>query len=172
VLNEYACNLEQPDAQVDTLEQEIQDVFMYLESLRPEVMAKVYERLLLGTAKQSFSTVKKILQSARTSPHSSVISKKGERDSQRPRSSDAIPILESQLSNLKDPRDPLEALAYFGGLQPLASILPQEPMGILEAMARHPRMPHGQVITKSRTPKGMASAIVKHLQEHMPLPTD
>ncbi len=71
-------------------------------------------------------------------------------------------MLTSRLSALDDPSDPLAALAICGSLDDLRIALAHEPLGVLQAMLRHPRLPPGPA-PRGQTRAALSRAIVRRL---------
>jgi hypothetical protein len=77
---------------------------------------------------------------------------------------DDAAILTSELSALDDPSDPLAALQACGSLAALGATLSGEPLGVLQAMLRHPSLPPGPA-PRSQTRAALARAIVQRLAQ-------
>lgn len=72
------------------------------------------------------------------------------------------PALESPLADLRDRFDPYEAWERFPDAEQLLGVLRGEPVGILEAMLRHPRLPAGKP-PRGKSAAALAACIVQRI---------
>jgi hypothetical protein len=84
----------------------------------------------------------------------------------KPSGAATLAILGSQLLQLKDPGDPIEAWHHFGGTaESLRAVLYEEPIGYLRGMLMHPNMPPGPS-PRGKSRQVLADNIVKRLDAH------
>jgi hypothetical protein len=70
--------------------------------------------------------------------------------------------LESPFADMGDRFDPLEAWERYPDAERLLAALQREPVGVLEAMLRHPRMPGGKP-PRGKTATALARCIVQRV---------
>ncbi len=148
---------------VDDVENEAQQIFSAFEAASPEAQARVLARLmtsLAGKINTSLST--KVVEGARQSP----IQQPQKISRIKKKEQEELPPLGPQLYQLRDNFDPVEAWEHFGGAEQLKRILPYEPLGVLEAMLRHPRMPAGTMPRANASRESVAKTIISRLEKH------
>jgi hypothetical protein len=152
----------------DATEAQVQRFLSELEQAPPEVQSAVIARLLAGlAAKLPTNVPAKVIQAAKEGP-TGASRKSGSAKGSRTKKlkGEDFARIDSQLALLPDSADPILAWHHFGGnAQALFDVLRFEPIGSLDAMLRHDRMPTGSK-TKGRSREALAKNIVERLAAH------
>lgn len=142
-------------------EEEAQQVLILLSEASQEAQLIVINRLLTGvTAKLTATVANKAVEIAKTPPQEP---RPSNPRSSRSKTTQIKHSYESQLGKLDDPLDPFEAWEKLGGADGLATILPQEQIGVLQGMLQHPNMPPGRA-PKGNTNRAVSAAILERLK--------
>ena len=138
-----------------------------IEEAPAEVQAELCSRLLSGiAAKITVAQATKAVSTARSDIVSEPMPGQRPRNRAGKRSIEVPPRLNSQLSYLSDPADPILAWHHFGANgTTLFEVLRLEPLGVLEAMLRHDHMPPGPK-PRGKTRQAIAETIAQRLEEH------
>jgi hypothetical protein len=148
---------------IDPVEEEAQQIFSAFETASPEAQARVLARLVSSLAGKINGTLStKVLEVAKQSP----VQQPQKISKIRKREPEELPPLGPQLYQLRDNFDPIEAWEHFGGAEQLKRILPYEPLGVLEAMLRHPRMPAGTMPRANASRETVAKTIISRLEKY------
>lgn len=155
----------------DPIQAHAQRFLAELEQAPPDVQAAVYARLLTGLASKITSAVAtKAIGAARTEPSSGKLKSTAPKSRAQKTKTAEYPRPDSQLRELSDSTDPVLAWQHFGGSAPaLLNILREEPLGTLEAMLRHDRMPLGPK-PRGKSREALAEAIVQRLEQQFARP--
>lgn len=158
-----------PQPTLDEVERQVQRILAELEATSQEVQYAVCARLLTAlAAKLTPASAAKAVSSARTDPNITKQKTAGgrARGGGKGKSGDSGRI-ESRLSQLPDPADPIAAWSYLGGTaEAVRAELKQEPVGVLQAMLRHDRMPPGPA-PRGTSSASLANAIVARLERNV-----
>lgn len=158
-----------PQPPQDEVEREVQRILSDLEANSQEVQYAVCSRLLTAlAAKLTPASATKAVSAARTDPNSAQRKTTGGRTRGGSRGKSGDPgRIESRLSQLADPADPIAAWSYFGGTaEGVRAELKQEPVGVLQAMLRHDRMPPGPA-PRGTSSASLANTIVARLERYL-----
>lgn len=148
-------------------ETQVQYFLAELEQAPAEVQSAVVARILAGLAAKLPANLpaKVILAAKEGQPSASKGANSAKGRSKKPKG-EAFARIDSQLALLPDSTDPILAWEHFGSNpQALLDVLRLEPMGALEAMLRHDRMPPGPK-PKGRSREALAMAIVERLASY------
>lgn len=152
----------------DEVERQIQKILGDLEATEPEVQLAVCARLLVAlAAKLTSASAAKAVSAARVDQKATaqkVPSSRSRGTSKK--KSEEFGRIESRLSQLPDPADPIAAWHYLGGnAEAVQAELRQEPLGVLQAMLRHDHMPEGPA-PRGKSSTNLADTIALRLERH------
>ena len=152
----------------DEVERQVQKILADLEATSPEVQLAVCARLLVAlAAKLTAASAAKAVSAARVDQKATAQKALGSRSrGTSKKKSEEFGRIESRLSQLPDPADPIAAWRYFGGnAEAVRTELRQEPAGVLQAMLRHDHMPEGPA-PRGKSSTSLADAIAMRLERH------
>ena len=150
----------------DDVEMHVQRILAEIEDAAPEVQLTICSRLLAALAVKLPQTLAGKVISAAKEPINSGSKKKATSTKSKSRASkgEEFARIDSQLGLLSDPTDPILAWNHFGGSAlSVSDVLRQEPLGALEAMLKHDRMPPGPK-PRGKTRQAIVDNIVQRLE--------
>lgn len=151
---------------VDEVERQVQRILGDLEAAAPEVQLAVYSRLLTALAgKLTAGNATKAITAAKVDPRTTQQKQAPARGRGNNRNKGSeLGRIESRLSQLADPTDPIAAWHLFGAnADSVRAELKQEPVGVLQAMLRHDNMPPGSA-SRGRSSTSLADTITLRLE--------
>ena len=161
-------DIQENDQPHDEVEMQVQQILADLEAAPQEVQLAVCARLLTAIgSKLTAATATKAVSAARVDPRAGTQKAPSGRSRGASKKKTAeLGRIESRLSQLPDPSDPIAAWHVFGGnAEAVQAELRQEPLGVLQAMLRHDHMPAGPA-PRGKSSASLADAIVQRLERH------
>jgi hypothetical protein len=155
--------------EVDEVELQVQRILGDLEAAAPEVQLAIYTRLLIALAgKLTAANATKAITAAKVDPLATQQKQAPSRSRGGARKkSEELGRIESRLSQLADPTDPIAAWHLFGAsADSVRAELKLEPVGVLQALLRHDNMPPGLAL-RGETSASLADAITKRLEQNL-----
>lgn len=155
--------------EVDEVEVQVQRILSDLEAATPEVQLAVCTRLLTAVAgKLTAANATKAVMAAKVDPRTTQQRQAPSRSRGSARKkSEELGRIESRLSQLADPTDPIAAWHLFGAnSDSVRAELKQEPVGVLQAMLRHDNMPSGSA-PRGRSSASLADTIASRLEHYL-----